>query len=151
MKVTAKILMGATLLTLASTGAVAYASTTNTANTVTSQGRHAYAAQIKSEVQGIKSLNAERRQLNQELKTDWQNLKGQHLRKNNPTVFAQIVSTREQVLRARSTLLSERATLLSDRQSKNWAQVLTDLKNVNTDVESIISLKQQQLTNLQHA
>lgn len=138
--------VGAILVTMSATGAVAYAATTTT-----HAGYRPYAAQIKTELQQIKSLREQVQQLNQQLKTDFQGLKGQHLKKTDPTDYQAFVALHQQILGARAKLDTDNATVLLDRQSKDWAKMVTDLQTKDTDWQSLISLKQQQLKNVQHA
>ncbi|GMA64321.1 hypothetical protein NZD89_03050 [Alicyclobacillus fastidiosus] len=145
MKMKTKILgiVGALLVTMSATGAVAYAGTTN------DTGRSQYASQIQTERQQIKSLQEQRQQLNQQLKTYFEGFKGQHLKKNNPIAYQAIRKTHQQVISVRTKLESDSATIKSDRQSKNWARLVTDLQTKATDLQSLIGLKQQQLKNVQ--
>jgi prefoldin subunit 5 len=163
--------IGALLITVSATGAVAFADTTTattnpsttvstdttgTAGTTSSAstdatGRKAYAAQIKAERQQIQSLEGQRKQLNQQISADFKSLKGQHLKKNDSTDYQAIMNTHGQILGARAQLDTDDAADLLDLQSKNWAKLTTDLQTKATNLQGLITLKQQQLQNLQNA
>lgn len=139
--------IGVALVAMSASGVVAFADSTSP----TSTGRAAYATQIKAEIQQIKSLQAERKTLNEQLKSAFQGLKGEHLRKTNPTAYQAIHATHEQILRDRATLLNDDANIDADRTSENWAQLVTDLQTKATDLQTLIDQKQQQLKNVQAA
>jgi DNA repair exonuclease SbcCD ATPase subunit len=146
MKMKTKVLggIGALVVTMSATGAVAYAGTTSASN-----NHQQYVSQIKTERQEIKSLQAERQQLNQQIKTYVESFKGKHLQKTNKAAFKSIKETHQDVIAARAKLKTDDVALKADRQSKNWAQLSTDLQTKTTDLQSLVKLKQQQVTNLQ--
>ncbi|GMA49911.1 hypothetical protein GCM10025857_12680 [Alicyclobacillus contaminans] len=154
--------VGAVLLTMSVTGAVAYAATSGGRGGDASTGDSAavvtvtansgqYASQIKAALQQIKSLEQQRRQLNQQLTADVKNLKGRHVKQTDPTDYQAMVTTHEQVLGVRTKLDTNQAAILTDRQDKDWAKLVTDLQTQITDLQNLIDLKQQQLQNVEHA